>query len=381
MADRIVAEVFPPGEFIKEELEARGWSQVDLAEIIGRPPRVVSELISAKRSISPETAKQLGEAFGTGGQFWMNLESVYQLARAKSDEGTVARRARLYQMAPLKEMIRRNWIEPSTNIEVLEKRVLDFFEISTLDEEPSFFAHAARKSTSYQKATPAQRAWLFRARKLARAITAASFSEKTFAEGLERLRKILSSLEELRHVPRTLAEAGIRFLVIEPLPQTRIDGVCFWLDKHSPVIAISLRYDRIDWFWHTVLHETGHVRNRDGISNQDVRLDTDLVGEGAQPFDQKPGVEQRADKFATEFSIKKSELDHFVARVRPLYSKQKILGFAARLGIHPGLVIGQLQHRGEVSYSHSREMLVKVREFIVASALTDGWGYMPPSGL
>ena len=42
----IPAEVFPPGEFIREELEARGWSLQDLAEILGRPPRSVSELLT-----------------------------------------------------------------------------------------------------------------------------------------------------------------------------------------------------------------------------------------------------------------------------------------------------------------------------------------------
>ena len=57
MGDRIVAEIFPPGEFIREELEARNWSQLDLAEIMGRPPRVVNELIAAKRSITPDTAR------------------------------------------------------------------------------------------------------------------------------------------------------------------------------------------------------------------------------------------------------------------------------------------------------------------------------------
>ena len=78
MAERIPAEVFPPGEFIREELEARGWSPIDLAAILGRPRRDVSEIITAKRSITPETAKQLAAAFGTGPRLWMNLERWYE---------------------------------------------------------------------------------------------------------------------------------------------------------------------------------------------------------------------------------------------------------------------------------------------------------------
>src|ERR1035441_6923065 len=94
--DRTPAEVFPPGEFIREEIEARGWSQVELAEILGRPPRLVSELISGKRAITPETAKGLGEAFNTGAQFWMNLESSYRLAQVKKDRSnSVSRRGKV----------------------------------------------------------------------------------------------------------------------------------------------------------------------------------------------------------------------------------------------------------------------------------------------
>jgi HTH-type transcriptional regulator/antitoxin HigA len=79
----MMAEVFPPGEFIREEIEARGWSQVELSEILGRPPRLVSELIAGKRAIRPETARALGEAFSTGAQFWTNLEISYRWAVAR----------------------------------------------------------------------------------------------------------------------------------------------------------------------------------------------------------------------------------------------------------------------------------------------------------
>ena len=375
MSERRPAEVFPPGDFIKEELEAREWTQTDLAEILGRPQRVVSEIINGKRAISPETAKGLGEAFGTGAQFWMNLESAYQLAQVKDQDDVVARRASLYSKAPVKEMLRRGWIEPSNSVDVLEKQIVDFFELTRLDEDIRFCA-AARQSTFYMDVTPMQCAWLFRVKKLARAIQTRHFTPQRLDEGLERLRNLLRSPEEVRHVPRILAESGIRLVVLEPLPQTRIDGVCFWLDDTSPVIALSFRYDRLDWFWFTLVHELQHVKNGDGREQQ-AQLDTDLVGEQAARTEGKSPSEQAADRFAAQFLIPEKELESFIARVRPLYSKQRILGFAARLNIHPGIVIGQLQRRGEIKYAHSRDMLLKVREYVIGSALTEGWGHFP----
>lgn len=368
MIERIPAEVFPPGEFLRDELEARGWTQGDLADIMGRPNTLISKIVGGKKSITPETAQGLGEAFGTGAQFWMNLESAYQLSSLMRRESHVARKAALYCKAPIKDMLRRSWIEPSGNIEVLEKQVLDFFGVAAIKEEPIFHA-AARKSTTYGQTTPPQKAWLQRVKNLSQAVHVARFTESRFARGLERLRELAANPEDVRQVPRVLAESGVRFLVVEHLPKTKIDGTCLWLNKQSPVIGLSLRFDRIDWFWHTLGHELGHVKRRDGFS-----LDSDL---DRRAGDAKPLQEREADKFASGLLIKPEDIDDFCARVRPLYSKKRIEGFAARVGVHPGVVVGQLHHRDEISYSHSREMLVKVRHLIVESALTDGWGYTP----
>src|SRR5436853_3101586 len=112
MALRRPAEVFPPGDFLQEELEERGWTQTDLAAILDRPPRLVNEIIAGKRAITPETARGLAAAFGSSPEYWMNLESSYQLWRAGDDQGdAVARRARLYELAPIGDLERRGWIK------------------------------------------------------------------------------------------------------------------------------------------------------------------------------------------------------------------------------------------------------------------------------
>jgi HTH-type transcriptional regulator / antitoxin HigA len=84
MTPRSPAEVFSPGEFIRDELDARGWTQGDLAQIMGRPLQFINELAAGKRQITPETAAGLAKAFGDDDAlYWMNLDSAYRLARTK----------------------------------------------------------------------------------------------------------------------------------------------------------------------------------------------------------------------------------------------------------------------------------------------------------
>jgi len=373
MSDRLPVETFPPGEFIRDEIEARGWTQEVLAAVIGKSLKLVNEVVVGKRAITPETARALGEAFGTSAELWMNLEGAYQLSRTRPADNAISRRANLYGRWPVKDMVKRGWIEASDNPEVLEKRLLGFFEMENLEEEPKAFPHAARK-TSYESVTPAQLVWLFRAKKLASAVSVSTFSEARLRDCFERLRSLLHSPEETRHVARTLAEAGIRFVVLEQLPGTKTDGAMFWLDAKSPAIVLSMRYDRIDNFWHAILHELIHLKYKDAkfIVDEGI-LDAKLPG-----APELPEIERRAQEEAAAFLLNQAELDDFIARLHPLYSKERIARFSKSVNVHPGLVVGQLQHRGRIPFSHSREMLVKVRTIVTQSTLTDGWGHAPP---
>lgn len=372
----IPVEAFPPGEFIKDELEARGWEQRDLAEIMGRPERLVSELIGGKRALTPETAQQLGQAFGTGAQLWLNLESAYRLHQLGEPDETVARRSRLYSAAPIKEMLQRGWVVESENVTVMEQRVMQFFGTDSLDATPRFFATAARKSTSYDHFSPAQTAWLFRAKRLAETLKPSKFEAHVFKTRLPELRALLVNPDDVRQVPKVLASLGVRCVVVEHLPETKIDGACFWLDKHSPVVAPSARFDRIDCFWFTLMHELGHVLAGDG-REEPLAPDIDLVGGQGESVPAKPKVEADADSFASSFLVPEPALADFVRRVKPLFSKQKVEGFAAVQKVHPGLVVGQLQHRNLIPYANLRASLVKVRSMFLETVLYDGWGMTP----
>ena len=88
------AEAFVPGEYLRDELKARGWTQSQFASILGRPLQLVNEIIKGRKRITEQTALEIGAALGTSAKVWLNLENSYRLWKARSPDPAIARRAR-----------------------------------------------------------------------------------------------------------------------------------------------------------------------------------------------------------------------------------------------------------------------------------------------
>ena len=90
-------EAFPPGVHIREEIEFRGWIQIDLAMIMGRPVQVVDQIINGRKAITARTAYELEAALGPSAATWMNLETSWQLYRAARPDPEIAVRAKQHE--------------------------------------------------------------------------------------------------------------------------------------------------------------------------------------------------------------------------------------------------------------------------------------------
>lgn len=368
MSDRRPAEGFPPGEYLKDELEERGWTQEEFAAIIGRPAAVVNQIISGKRGISPETASEIGAALGTTAMYWMNLESAYRLWKAGPAPARISREAGVRARFPVREMIKRGWVQASENPEVLEQRIFEFFGIASLDETPSL-AHAASKTGYPEDINGPQRAWLFRVRQIAKAMVTPTYYKRALRDAMETFQTLRSEADGIRQVPNVLAKCGVRFVVVEPVPSSKIEGVCIWLKSPdwSPIIGMSLRRDRIDNFWFVLRHECEHVLNEDGREVAIVDCD---IGDNTDVAVPEIAMEERiANAAAAEFCVPQAEMADFIVRHRPIFSEEKVLNFARRMQVHPGLVVGQLQ-RALKNYSILRKHLVSVRPFVAPVAMT-----------
>ncbi|MGQ3050771.1 MAG: HigA family addiction module antitoxin [Roseateles sp.] len=370
-----------PGQLIEAQLEQRGWSQRFLSTVLGMSESTLNKLITGKQAVTAEIAIALEEVFEVPADQFLALQKDFDLARARlvtRPDPARAMRAQLFGGLPVPEMIKRGWLDGADvrNVLSIEIALTKFFGVGSLNEI-EVLPHAAKKTDVVSETTAAQLAWLYRVRQIAAEMIVAPFSPFGVRRALGQLKQLILSVEETRKVPRVLAEAGIRFVIVESLPGAKIDGVCFWLDDASPVIGMSLRHDRIDNFWFVLRHELEHVIQ--GHGKGQISIDAGLEGEKAGLGEGVPEEERVANAAAAEFCVPKKSMDAFVARKAPVFAERDIRSLASALQIHPGLVAGQLQHRTG-RYDRFRDHLVKVRAVVAPGAAVDGWGDVAPVG-
>ena len=380
MGQTKIMPVDHPGTFIVEELEARNWQQVDLAYILGISPPQLSPLLNGKASVTPDMAAALGDAFDMPADFFANLQKMYDLHKAKPVDPGVRTRASWVSYFPVRDMIKRGWIE-DTEPGLLDLQMMRFFGKNRIEDIPfvgggEIAAHAAKKSSNYDSITPPQFAWLHRVMKIAETIRAPLYSEDNMRKNLPKIRAHLLDKDDLIHIPQILLTAGVRFVLVEALPASKIDGVCVWIDG-QPAIGMTTRLDRLDNFAFVLRHEIEHVLRGDG---RDVSFTP--VDEIGTDFDSTDGPEEEvaANTAAAEFCVPKQQLSSFIARKSPFISEQDVLAFAARMEIHPAIVVGQVQHKTK-KYNWLRKYQSGIRQFLFDWKFVDGWGRQCPTGL
>lgn len=369
-----------PGQLIKALLDERGWTQRLLAVILGVDETGLNHVVAGKRAVTAEMSILLGEVFNVSPEDFLDLQKKYDLAKAlivSRPDPQRATRAHLFGGLPVPEMIKRGWLEADDvrDVPQVESALIKFFGVNGI-EEIEVLPHAAKKTDTFVPATAPQLAWLYRVREIAKEMIVGRYSPSAVKNAIQLLQNLLTAPEEARKVPRILAECGIRYVIVETLSSAKIDGVCFWLNDMSPVIGMSIRYDRIDNFWFVLRHELEHVLRLHGKTS--VMLDAELEGEKAGT-NNISDEERIANEAALDFCVPKKKLDSFVARKSPFFHEKDILGFASLLQVHPGLVAGQLQHRTG-RYDRFRNHLVKIRHAVTPGAMVDGWGDIAPVG-
>jgi len=354
MDNQVVNEYIPdyavsPGEVLDNELEIRGMSRAELSKRTGLTTKHLISLLNARSSITPETAIKLERALGMPAEYWLNLECIYQEALARLHEETILEKdLEWLKRIQVKEMVKLGWLAKFADPKQQLIAVLRFFGIASVSQWDDMWPNlnvAYRQTNTHEVFAESVSAWLRQGEIEAAEITCQPYDKAAFRAALDQIRTLTTQSPEnfVPEIQRLCAAAGVAVVFVPALPKTGVSGATRWLNPNKAIIQLSLRYKTDDHLWFTFFHEAGHII---------LHGKKELFLEGANGLDQ--AKEDEANCFAEEELIPRKTLSAFAAQ-KPL-SKPAIVAFAKRVGISPGIVVGQLQHKGFLHISFCNDL-------------------------
>ena len=341
----------PPGETLAEELEERGMTQRELAARLGRPAQVVNEIINGKKAITPDTAIGLAKVLGIEAQFWINLEADYQMTLALlRDKEALAAQEQWLSEYPVREMIKRRWIDAGRDKASRLKALLSFFEVASIQPKVYQEAIGFRITEAAQRkvSTGALAAWLRQGEIEAERIDTSDYDEQRFRDALVEIRGMTELPPEEFHpeMTRLCAEAGVAFCVVQELPKIGANGVARWLTDRKALIQMSIRNKWADIFWFSFFHEADHLL--------DHRTQRRILIDGLGPDPDVAEIEAEADQFARDFLIPQDTWNDFCDD--DYFAPDNVREFAQSVGIAPGIVVGRLQKERRIPYNRLADL-------------------------
>ena len=334
--------VSPPGDTITDAIKERDWTQAQLAERLGYTEKHVSLLINAKVPITEESAQKLSRVIGSTPEFWLRREAQYRAQLVQIEE-----RERLQswipwlECLPVKDLMKQGAIAKrrldSKNKPEIVKELLQLFGVASPDNWETCYEQkqvAFRRTRKEQSNVGAISAWLRLGEIEAEKADVPKYNKAKFEKAVQEIRKltVLSQAEFMPQMQRLCNEAGVILAIVPAISCAYTSGVARWLNPHKALIQLSLFGKQNDRFWFTFFHEAAHILLHD---KKDIFLDDS--GNGDRLESQQ---ENEANAWAREFLIP-SEYD---AELYKLRSREAVIDFAQRLGIHAGIVVGRLQY-------------------------------------
>jgi HTH-type transcriptional regulator/antitoxin HigA len=322
-----------PIDAIKFRIDQLGMGQQGLVPFIGSRSKV-SEVLHHKKPLSLAMMRALHNGLGIPAEVLLQEPG----AKFPEDLGHLE-----WGRFPLKEMARRGWIPESADIKNrAEEYIRDFInQAGGIQAVPAVLfrkGHGPRQNEKMDKY--ALLAWCTRVISLAKKSgLKAKYRKGTLTQ--ENLRDI-AKLSNFDNGPilakEYLSKLGIALLAVPHLSKTYLDGALLSLEDGTPVIAVTLRHDRIDNFWFCLLHELGHVIGQHAGSKEIIIDDMDLRGHKAEVEDP---MEREADRVAEEAFIPCGTVKQSFFGKHP--STTELESLANSLKIHPAIIAGRIR--------------------------------------
>lgn len=327
---------FPtPVGAIEFRMEQAGLTPRDLIPFIGSRSKV-SEVLSGKRQLTMPMARALHEHLGIPGEVLLSNRAVAlddPLAHIE------------WNRFPLKAMAKLGWLPDAKNLKVSAEA----FMTSLIDKAGGRDVAVAalyRKNDHVRanaNADPyALKAWCWKV--LADANEARP--PVTYRPGivtlnfLRQVARLSWSDEGPRLAREYLIKNGIALITLPHLPKTHLDGAALKLADGTPVIGLTLRYDRVDNFWFCLLHELAHI-GRHMDDGGDTSFVDDLTLRDVEG-ERRNVKEIEADEWAEEASVPREVWENSEAKWNR--TPMAVVNLAKALQVHPAIIAGKIRH-------------------------------------
>jgi HTH-type transcriptional regulator / antitoxin HigA len=322
-----------PVEAIKFRMEQQGLTRKDLEKYIGSQSKV-SEVLNHKRPLSLAMIRALHHGLDIPAEVLLQEEGT-ELAAPKYDP----------EKYPFTAMFNECYFSFFNGTlqeakEVKEELLTKFFSIL---QDVDFEKIHCRTASTEKMDKFALEAWQARALSIAEEQELPPYISGSLTE--EHIQSIvrLSAFDEGPLLVRKfLQKYGVPFVILNSLPKIYLDGACFKSRSSRPIIAMTLRHDRMDNFWFTLVHEIGHLFLHLELDNFAFFDETETKNGRNQSHDP---MEEEADDFASNLLIPEDEWKQWRKSQEKgkIVSKDEISLFANHLGISPSIVAGRLR--------------------------------------
>lgn len=334
----------PPGDTVADLLEERNLSLREFAKQIGMTVDYINDLLHGNLPITIDIARRLERFFGVSAAFWMTRESQYRedVKYLILEEPSSTTEEWLKEL-PIKDMIKFGWLSPVQSSAETISACLRYFGVPNVASWHDTYSNvlattAFRTSSSFDSKSGAVAAWLRRGEIESTLIECKNWDAVRFSNALEDIRALTRKREPSIFIPAVkelCAECGVAVVIARAPAGCSASGATLFLSPQKALLLLSFRYLSDDHFWFSFFHEAGHLllHGKDG-----------LFLEGIEQCSNKE--EQEANDFAASALIPR-KFQSELAKL-PLDGRE-VIRFARKVGVSPGIVVGQLQHLGIIN--------------------------------
>ncbi len=321
-----------PSMTIKHILSELDCTIEDLSHDVG--PEILP-VIYENSPITEDLAYRISHHLGGTAEFWVKRDKQFrkQISGTEPiDENVWIKDIKYADLANL------DWVPKTRKSDEKIENVLDYFDCDTVEEWKFRYKNildsiAFRTTNSFENCGPSTIAWLRRGEQVTDTDTLPKFDSSALEKSVPELKKLCKISDPNVFLPKlkkTCGQSGVGLAVVKAPKGCKASGATRFLTNQRAILQLSFRYLSDDHFWFTIFHEIGHLI---------LHEKAPLFLEGS--FNEIDDFENDANEFSFDVLIEKKYRDD-IATVK--ISAKPIIKLAYKIGISPGILVGQMQN-------------------------------------